>query len=94
MSIWTKASFAALALTKRQLGDIPGALAQIWLRGTTETPDTIPGRLSLLEKAADYLRDNPGQAVEQKNFTGSRTMAHNAPSKSTASHSQVADPRR
>ena len=60
---------AVLALTKRQLADVPGALKQIWPPGTTEIPSTISERLGLLGKVADYLRDHPTAAVETKNFT-------------------------
>ena len=69
---------AALALSKRQLADVPGALALIWPAGTTEIPDTIVQRLTLLEKAVDYLRDHPTQAVEAKNFTEARLRTTHA----------------
>lgn len=60
---------AALALTKRQLGDVPGALSAIWTGGSTEIPDNIADRTTLLEKAADYLKAHPDDEVEKKGFT-------------------------
>ncbi len=60
---------AAIALTKRMLGDVPAAMRTIWPPGTTEIPDTVPLRIALLEKAADYLKDNKEQEVAAKNFT-------------------------
>jgi len=69
---------AALFLTKRQLTDVPGAIALIWPAGTTEVPDDVPGRLSLLEKTANYLKDHPTQAVDSKNFTEAKLRATHA----------------
>jgi len=69
---------AALFLTKRQLADVPGAFPLIWPAGTTEVPDDVPGRLSLLEKAANYLKDQPTQAVDSKNFTEAKLRATHA----------------
>ncbi len=66
---------AALALTKRQLTDVAGAIGLVWPAGTTEIPTTIVDRIKLIEKAANYLRDNPTQAVEAKNFTEARLRA-------------------
>lgn len=69
---------AALFLTKRQLTDVPGAISLIWPAGTTEVPDDIPGRLTLLEKTANYLAANPTQAVPAKNFTEASLRASHA----------------
>lgn len=66
---------AALALTKRQLGDVPGALHAIWNGGSTEIPDNIPDRIQLLEKTADYLKDHPADEVEKKDFTEAKIRA-------------------
>lgn len=66
---------AALALTKRQLGDVPGALAKIWTGGGTGIPDNIPDRINLLEKTADYLKDNPAEEVDKKGFTQTQIRA-------------------
>ena len=66
---------AALALTKRQLGDVPGALAAIWSGGSTGIPDNIPDRINLLEKTADYLKDHAAEEVEKKNFTQAQIRA-------------------
>jgi hypothetical protein len=60
---------AALFLTKRQLIDVPGAIDLIWPADTTEVPNDISKRLTLVEKTADYLAANPTQAVPAKNFT-------------------------
>jgi hypothetical protein len=60
---------AALALTKRQLGDVPGALTDIWKGKSTEIPDNLPDRITLLERAADYLKVHPDDEVEKKGFT-------------------------
>lgn len=60
---------AALALTKRQLADVPGALAQIWPGASLEIPDTLPERQTLVEKAADYLKDHAGEENDKKAFT-------------------------
>lgn len=69
---------AAIALTKRMLGDVPDALPAIWPPGTTQIPDTIPERLSLLEKAADYLKTHHDQEVPAKNFTEPKLRATQA----------------
>ncbi len=60
---------AALALTKRQLADVSGALGQIWPGASLEIPSTLPERATLLDKAADYLKDNPAEENDKKDFT-------------------------
>ena len=69
---------AALFLTKRQLADVPGAFDLIFPSGTTEIPDDVALRLSLLEKSANYLHDHPAQAIEAKNFTEPKLRAAHA----------------
>lgn len=60
---------AALALIRRQLGDDPLAEAVIWRGGSLETPYTIPDRLVLLGRAADFLRDHPDYEIQTPKIT-------------------------
>jgi len=60
---------AALALTKRQLGGDSSADAAVWRGGSQEIPYSIPDRLALLGRAADFLRDNPDYEVTTPKIT-------------------------
>ena len=77
-SIASSNAKAALAQTKRLLGDVAGALKAIWRGAGTEIPYSIPERLLILERAADYLRDNPAQEIPAKAFTSAALRAAHA----------------
>jgi hypothetical protein len=70
-----------LFMAKRQLTDDFGTKPNdSWktvgfAQGSTEVPADIPGRIKILDGAADYLKDNPGKEIATKNFTQAQARA-------------------